>query len=288
MSRRKTSLLTETKELAKYYGITPTKRFGQNFLTSELVYMQIMEAADIQPTDRVLEVGPGLGFLTFALAEKAGEVVAVEIDRNLTKILPGRVKEFGYTNVRIVPGDILDFPDIAGLEHWADQPFKVVANLPYNITSVFLRKFLERGPRPQAMTLLLQKEVAERICASAGKMSILALSVQFYGRPEYKFRVDKSDFWPQPEVQSAVLTIKVNDSPALPVEQTKAFWRLVKISFAAKRKMLKKNLAAALPLDVEDFGRILAGLGLNPEARAQDLGLDDWLRLFALLKRDVL
>ncbi|MEI6378494.1 MAG: 16S rRNA (adenine(1518)-N(6)/adenine(1519)-N(6))-dimethyltransferase RsmA [Candidatus Falkowbacteria bacterium] len=285
---RQASLLTETKELAKKYAITPTKRFGQNFLTSELVYMDIMEAADIHKEDRVLEVGPGLGFLTFALAEQAGEVVAVEIDRNLTRILPGRVKEFGYTNVRIIEGDILDFPNIKGLENWADKPFKVVANLPYNITSVFLRKFLEKGPRPQTLTLLLQKEVAERICAKAGKMSILALSVQFYGQPEFKFRVDKSDFWPQPEVQSAVLTIKVNDQPALPLADVKPFWRLIKISFAAKRKMLKKNLAAALPLDIEDFGRILAGLGLNPEARAQDLGLDDWLRLFALLKRDVL
>lgn len=288
MARRKNALLKETEQLADLYGIKPQKRFGQNFLISDLAYVGIVEAADLQKQDRVLEIGPGLGFLTMMLAERVGEVVAVEIDRKIAKIIPERLTAFGYTNARVVEGNILDFPDLPTLQNFADRPYKIVANLPYNITSVFLRKFLEGNFQPESLTLMLQKEVAERICAKAGSMNLLALSVQFYAEPQYCFRVDKSDFWPSPEVHSAVVHIKTKPHPALSAEDAKQFWRLAHIGFSAKRKMLKKNLANALDLDPEDFARILELKGISPNARPQELGLDDWLNLFAVLKADVL
>lgn len=288
MARRKSSLLKETEALAEEYNITPQKRFGQNFLISDLVYVNMLEKADLNKDDRVLEVGPGLGFLTMSLAERVKEVVTVEIDKKIASIVPERLALFGYTNARVVEGNILDFPNLPTLENFASQPYKIVANLPYNITSVFLRKFLEGSFKPESLTLMLQKEVAERICAKAGGMNLLALSVQFYAEPRYCFRVDKSDFWPSPEVHSAVIHIKTRPKPVLGEAEAKKFWRLAHIGFSAKRKMLKKNLANALDLEAEDFARILELNGLNPNARPQELGLDEWLKLFAVLKKDVL
>lgn len=288
MARRESQLSKETKEVAALYGIKPQHKFGQNFLINELVYADIIDSADLKPTDRILEIGPGIGILTMMLADNVKEVHAVEIDKKIARILPKRLAEFEYKNIFVHEGNILDFPNIKGLEDFDKEPYKIVANLPYNITSVFLRKFLERENRPESLTLMLQKEVAERICAKPGKLSILALSVQFYAEVEYQFTVEKSSFWPEPEVRSAVVNIKKRQAPQLSPEDRKSFWRLVKVGFSAKRKMLKKNLANAFSLDPEDFGRILKLKGLNPDARAQDLSLDDWLKLFALLKKDVL
>lgn len=288
MSRRKNKLLEETKSLCAHYGIKPSKRYGQNFLINELIYPHIIESADLSPGDTVLEVGPGLGFLTFTLAEAVKEVVAVEIDPAIASILPERLHEMDYGNAKVSQGNILDFPRLPGLDKFTEKPYKIVANLPYNITNVFLRKFLEQSPRPVSLTLMLQREVAKRICARPGDLSVLALSVRFYGEPQYMFDVDKSDFYPEPNVNSAVIHIKTKPEPSLPAEDARAFWRLVKVGFSAKRKMLKKNLANAFPLDASDFARILEQNKLNPLSRAQDLSLDDWLKLFALLKRDVL
>jgi 16S rRNA (adenine1518-N6/adenine1519-N6)-dimethyltransferase len=149
---------------------------------------------------------------------------------------------------------------------------------------------MELEHKPISLTLMLQKEVAQRLAAKPGDLSLLALSVQYYAEVELKFRVSRKDFWPEPEVDSAVihLRLKPQDSLPLDAQETKRFFRLLKIGFAAKRKMLKKNLAAALDLEPDDFARILAIIGVNEQARAQDLSLDSWLKLFALLQRDVL
>ncbi|NCN25629.1 ribosomal RNA small subunit methyltransferase A [Candidatus Falkowbacteria bacterium CG10_big_fil_rev_8_21_14_0_10_37_14] len=288
MSRRESSLLKESKDLAELYGIKPQKKFGQNFLIDDLTYIDIIESADLDKSDRVLEVGPGLGFLTMSLAERVAEVAAVELDRKLAKVLPERLQLFGYNNTHVHQANILDFPRITGLEDFFDKPYKVVANLPYNITSVFLRKFLESEHKPVSLTLLLQKEVAQRICDRPGQMSLLALSVQFFAEAKYCFAVDKTKFWPKPQVQSGVVHLVVKNKLPLPEKSLKSFWRLVHIGFSAKRKMLKKNLAAALDLDTEDFAKILVQIKINPEARAQELSLDNWLKLFALLEHGVL
>ncbi|MFH1427415.1 MAG: rRNA adenine dimethyltransferase family protein, partial [Patescibacteria group bacterium] len=174
------NILKDTKKLCKLNGIKPSRSKGQNFLISEEIYEKIIEAAKLKKSDIVLEVGPGLGFLTEKLASRVKKVVAVELDDKLAKILQIRLRKQGIKNVEVMNEDILDFR----IKNYELRKFKIVANLPYNITSIFLRKFLSAEVKPELMVLMLQKEVAQRIVAKDGKMSILAVSVQFYAKPE--------------------------------------------------------------------------------------------------------
>jgi 16S rRNA (adenine1518-N6/adenine1519-N6)-dimethyltransferase len=313
------SLLQETKDLCNLYHIKPTRSRGQNFLINEKIYDKIIEAADLRKTDKVLEVGPGLGFLTFALAAQVKEVVAVELDRGLAEVLRTRLPMQGIKNVQVIQDNILDFagflsrhsreggnpgsskkfqqttvgegikilgekktwmPASAGM---TEGKYKIVANLPYNITSIFLRKFLEGNFKPASFTLMLQKEVAERITARAGDMSLLALSVQFFAQAKIVAPVSKRDFWPAPEVDSAIIHLQVtNDNKKI---DQKLFFRLARIGFSAKRKMLKNNLANGLKISATETQNMLVKAGLNPLTRAEDLGLDDWLKLLGLVKQ---
>lgn len=292
------SLLEETKQLCNLYHIKPAHNKGQNFLINEAVYEQMMAAAHLQPTDTVLEIGPGLGFLTFLLAAKAKKVLAVELDKRLAEALKLRLAMKEIKNVEVIQGDILSFfsrhscesrnlvakelemPAFAGMTN----RYKVVANLPYNITSIFLRRFLEDDKRPQTLTLLLQREVAERLAAKAGAMSLLGLSVQFYAEPKLIASVDKKDFWPVPQVASAIVELQVKAKPPLAGADIKLFFRLARIGFSAKRKMLKNNLAAGLPIKTSEAEIYLKQAGLSPTIRAQDLSLDNWLKLFGFTK----
>ena len=269
-------LLEQTQKLCKLYNIKPARSRGQNFLIKEEIYDQMVEQADLQPDDVVLEVGPGLGFLTAKLAERVKKVIAVELDDKLAEVLKTGLMARGVKNVEVVNEDIL----ISQKSKVKSQKYKIVANLPYNITSIFLRKFLESENKPEFIVLMLQKEVAERICAKAGEMSLLAVSVQFYAKPEIVQIVPKENFWPQPEVDSAIIKLKAINKKTEVNE--KDFFRLVKFGFSAKRKMLKNNLAAGFRLSQEEAENKIKQAGFNPKVRAQELSVDDWLKLFSV------
>ena len=266
-------ILKQTKELCHLYNIKPSKEKGQNFLIDEKVYNDIVETANIEKNDLILEVGPGLGFLTAQLAKRAKKVIAVEIDMSLANILKSGLQTKIGSNVEILNQNILDFKE----EYLKDSSYKIVANLPYNITSVFLRKFLEFSNKPKEMVLMLQKEVVDRIVAGPGKMSILAISVQFYADVEKICFVEKNKFFPAPEVDSAVIRI-VTKKDKFKVDE-KQFFRLVKIGFSAKRKMLKNNLANGYHISDQKVQEILINRGFSPKTRAQELSLPDWIKI---------
>ena len=295
-------LLKTTKQLCRLYDIKPARSRGQNFLIEEEVYEKIIKAADLKENDVVLEVGPGLGFLTTRLAKIVKKVVAVELDDKLAEVLrtglmaqriyPVKSGDAGILpsaklfdrvkNVEVVNSDILKIPPLNLPLVKGESPqgrgFKIVANLPYNITSIFLRKFLSAENKPAMMVLMLQKEVAERIIARPPKMSLLAVSVQFYSRSEIVDIVPANCFWPKPEVDSAIVKLKVK-SEKLKVSD-KEFFKLVKIGFSAKRKMLKNNLAAGFHISPEEAEERVKKAGFNPKIRAQELSVEDWAKLF--------
>lgn len=279
-------LLPEIREICRLCEIKPSRSKGQNFLVNENIYDDIVRAAEIKAGDTVLEIGPGLGFLTLKMAKLAKRVIAVELDDKLANYLQTGIDANGIKNVEIINEDILRF----NLNEYLapEENYKIVANLPYNITSIFLRLFLSASRPPQSFVLMLQKEVAERIVATPPEMSLLALSVQYYGEPKIIREVKAGNFWPEPKVDSAVIKIDVKARPeTAAAEQSakdKLFFRLAKVGFSAKRKMLKNNLAAGLKIDQKIINEILIKNKLNPQSRAEDLSLDDWRKLFAAIR----
>jgi 16S rRNA (adenine1518-N6/adenine1519-N6)-dimethyltransferase len=272
-------LLKQTKRICEDNGIKPARSKGQNFLIAEKIYDEIVEAAELTKNDFVLEVGPGLGFLTEKLSAHAGNVMAVELDDKLAQLAGKRLKEQGISNVEVVNKNVLD---VVGRDE-LPVDYKVVANLPYNITSIFLRKVFESKTKPKMMVLMLQKEVAERIAAVPGKMSLLAVSVLFYSEAEIVRRVGKENFWPAPEVDSAVLKLKIkNEELRIKNIDEKDFFRLVKIGFSAKRKMLKNNLANGFHITDEEATTRIIRAGFKASVRAQELSVEDWVGLFGI------
>jgi len=279
-------LLQQTNELCRLYNIQPVRSRGQIFLIKEKIHDDVVAAADLRPDDFILEVGPGLGFLTAKLAARAKRVVAVEIDKKLVEALKAGLVAKNIKNVEVINENVLEikiqpplFPPYQG------GGYKIAANLPYNITSIFLRKFLEAGNKPELMVLMLQKEVAERITAEPGEMSLLAVSVQFYARPEIIEIVPKKCFWPEPEVDSAIVKITpLNPRLSGGREREREFFRLVKFGFSARRKMLKNNLAAGLRIGQAEAAAKIKQAGFNEKIRAQELAVADWLKLFNLFK----
>jgi 16S rRNA (adenine1518-N6/adenine1519-N6)-dimethyltransferase len=260
--------------LLRKYDLHPDKRLGQNFLQDSKALEKIVAAAEIKLMDSVLEIGPGLGGLTRYLALAARQVIAVELDRRLLPALQEVLAP--YPNVRLVQGDMLK---IAPSELIKVPDYLVVANIPYYITSALLRHLLESQPRPRRIVLTLQKEVAERVCAGPGKMSLLALSVQVYGRPEIAAHIPARAFYPIPKVDSAVLRIEVYPEPCLPYEQLDNFFQLVKAGFSQKRKTLRNALSAGLRLSTSEAGEMLHSAGIDPDRRAQTLSLEEWGKL---------
>ncbi|MFA6194853.1 MAG: 16S rRNA (adenine(1518)-N(6)/adenine(1519)-N(6))-dimethyltransferase RsmA [Patescibacteria group bacterium] len=277
-------LLAKTREICHIFEIKPARSKGQNFLINEKIYDDIIKAADLKPDDIVLEVGPGLGFLTAKLAAKVKQVVAVELDNKLAEYLQTGIDSQGIENVAIINENILDF-NLEAYFKKLDLPlkYKIVANLPYNITSIFLRRFLTSEHKPEALILMLQKEVAERIAAAPPEMSVLALSVQYYAAPKIIREVKAGNFWPEPKVDSAVIRIDLKPQP-FDTKADKDFFRIVKIGFSSKRKMLKNNLAAGLRVEPKAIEDTLIKAGIKNAARAEDLFLEDWQKLFAALK----
>lgn len=268
---------TEIKQIMEKYDIAPKKLFGQNFLISEGILEKIIKEANLSKDDVILEVGPGLGALTLKMAPHVKKIIAVEKDRELVKILTERLKEQGISNVQIIEEDILKFNPTD--HRLMANDYKLIANIPYYLTSALIRDFLESQNKPQKIILMIQKEVAQRICAPKydEKMNILALSVQFYAEARVLFYVSKANFWPAPKIDSAV--IEIIPLKKLPEIDEKMFFRVVKAGFANKRKQLASNLANNLNVPKEKIEEILENIGLNPRQRAEELALEQWFNL---------
>ncbi|MCB0155291.1 MAG: ribosomal RNA small subunit methyltransferase A [Anaerolineae bacterium] len=274
--------------LLRKYNLHPRKGLGQNFLTDPIHLEKIVEAADLAADEVVLEIGPGPGTLTRLLAERAGQVIAVELDPAMVNLLR---QEYGHLeNLTVVEADILD-TNLASLISQSPDltvspspTYKVVANLPYYITSAVMRHLLESRPAPTRLVVMVQKEVAQRMVAEPGKMSLLAVSVQFYGRPVLVHHVPAGAFFPPPKVDSAVVRLDTFAEPPIPVTDVEYFFRVVKAGFGQKRKQLKNALTAGLPQASADILAALAQAGIDPTRRAETLSLEEWGRLAAAIK----
>ncbi len=261
-------------ELLRRHGLRPRKSLGQNFLCDEHILAHIVEAAGVDPAAHVLEIGPGLGSLTRHLARAGGQVTAVELDAALLPALREVLAPFD--NVSIVQGDILhlNLASLIGPGRW-----QVVANIPYYITSAVIRRLLEAVPPPFALALTVQQEVARRICASPGDLSLLALGVQVYGRPQQVLSIPAGAFYPPPKVDSALLRVELYGEPLLPRHRLDAFFRLAKAGFSQRRKTLRNAFSAGLHLSPAEAGARLQQAGIDPMRRAETLSLDEWDRL---------
>lgn len=277
-------ILKKTQELAKLFSITPTRSKGQNFLVDESVYDDMIKYAQIPAGATVLEAGPGFGFLTSKLSEKAGKVIAIEMDDGLANYLETALG-LSESNIELVHSDVMDIREdfLAGLDE-----YQVVSNLPYQISSIFLRKFLSSQHQPTSLTLMLQKEVAQRIVSQAPDMTLLSFSVQYFGKPRLERIVSADCFWPEPKIDSAIIRIDIDAQRSLGLDDEKKLFRLLKFAFSAKRKMLKNNLASGLRIETSLIEDILARHGYDPKIRAEGLNVSDWLKLFADLKSFVL
>lgn len=259
----------------------PKKSLGQNFLQDKQILSKIIEVADLKADDFVFEIGPGEGILTESLLKNSRGVAAIEIDQRLAENLEKRFKS--KKNFELINGDILkiNLPRLVEEQKLEIEGYKVIANIPYYITSPIIRLFLETKYPPKVMILMVQKEVAERICANPGQMSLLSVSVQYYAKPELLFYVDKEAFYPVPEVDSAVIGITPNFSHVAK-EESRKFFRILRAGFSAKRKTLCNNLSASLKIDKKVVGGVLGEAGISKKARAQELSVEDWKKLFRL------
>ena len=260
--------------LLRQHHLRPDKSLGQNFLQDPAALQQIAATAEIGPADTVLEIGPGLGSLTRYLARSARTVTAIELDHKLIPILQTVLVD--HPNVRLIEGDILKFPPSRLID---SDDYLVVANVPYYITSAIFRHLLAGPPRPRRIVLTIQAEVAARICAEPGDLSLLALSIQVYGRPKVTAGIPAEAFYPPPKVDSAVIRVDLYDTPAIPAGQLERFFRLAKAGFSQKRKTLRNSLSAGLAISTEMAARLLNGAGIDPRRRAETLSLQEWAKL---------
>ena len=256
------------------HGIRPQKSLGQNFLADHNALLKIVRDAEVSASDRVLEIGAGLGNLTRLLAQQAQQVTAVEIDRRLYPALEEVLNPFD--NVQLVQGDMLEM----SLERlYTEDGYLVVANIPYYITSAVIRHLLEAAVKPGRIILTIQREVAERILSKDEKMSLLSLSVQVYGDARITSHIPAGCFYPKPQVDSSVLIIDVDDQPKLSDEGIRWLFKLAHAAFNQKRKMLRNSLKPLLDGDEERLSMVLTGAEIDPQQRPETLSLDDWIRL---------
>ena len=284
------SLLSQTKKLLRRYDIRTKKSLGQHFLVDDAVLEKILNAADLSTNDTVIEVGPGLGLMTAELAKRAGWVIAIELDNRLAALLQ---ENLAAENVVVLNEDVLGTDPAALLKgsapHFPPQlrSYKVVANLPYYITSPVLRHFLEAPVKPQTMVVMVQKEVAKTIAADAGDRSVLSIAVQFYGKPSIVTDVPAASFFPPPEVDSAVLKIDVYRQPPVKVDDVAGFFKLVRAGFTAARKQVANSLARGLRLPKGEVLALLEKASIDPTRRAETFTLEEWAALFRVYTRMV-
>ena len=262
------------RSLLRQYNLDPHKGLGQNFLVDREILHKIVQTAEVQSSDTVLEIGAGLGSLTVVLAQYAARVVAVEIDKKLVQVLQEVVAP--YSNIKVVAGDMLalDPGELTG-----QTGYLVVANIPYYITSSLIRHLLASKVKPKRMVLTIQKEVANRICAMPGDYSLLALSVQVFGSVHVVMNIPASAFYPQPTVDSSTLRIDLYPEPLIPDEKLDCFFRLAHFGFSQKRKTMRNTLAAGLKWSGDQVAALLQTSGIDPNRRAQTLELAEWRTL---------
>lgn len=261
-------------ELLERYHLHPQKSLGQNFLADHNALLKVVRDAQVGQDDRLLEIGAGLGGLTRLLAVRAQSVTAVEIDESLFPALKDVTAPF--ENVRLVRGDMLTIPPG---ELFSAGGYKVVANIPYYITSALIRHLLEAEVKPARIVLTLQREVAERILNKDEKMSLLSLSVQIYGEARITSHIPAACFYPQPKVDSSVLVVDVYGQPKLDAEGVARLFKLAHAAFNQKRKMLRNSLQPVLGGDSEAVSETLERLGIDPRRRPENLSLAEWMRL---------
>ncbi len=267
-------LLQPISEILTKYGLLPDKSLGQNFLTDPNILDMITSIAGVTGADAVLEIGAGLGHLTAQLAKTAAQVVAVELDERFIPILEKNLTE--YQNIRIVQGDILSLNPQDLVQ---ENDYLVVANIPYYITSRIIRNLLESEHKPNRIILTIQYEVAQRLCARTGKMSLLSLSVLMYGEPSLEMRIPAGAFFPPPKVDSAVVLVNLHVEPLLKAELRGKFFEIIKAGFLHKRKTLRNSLSKGLAWAPIEAEKLLKEAGIDPQRRAETLSMDEWLEL---------
>jgi 16S rRNA (adenine1518-N6/adenine1519-N6)-dimethyltransferase len=285
-SPKSESLRTQTRFLLDHFDIQAKKQLGQHFLVNSGILKNITRAAELAPSDLIIEVGPGIGVLTHALVEEAGWVIAVELDNRMAEALKETLVP--HTNFSIINKDILEvepqdlitaeqsrFP--AGMTDISN--YKLVANLPYYITQPIIRHFCEARLKPRIMIIMVQKEVAQNIVAKPGDLRILAVSVQFYGKPEIMGYVPAGNFFPVPKVDSAILKITLYPQPRYKVSSDKNFFRIVRAGFCATRKQIANSLAQGLALPKSEVLSLLQKAGVEPQKRPETLTLEEWAAL---------
>jgi len=284
--------MNDIPRLLKQFGLRPKKSLGQNFLVDEQALDQIVRAAEVNADDTVLEIGPGLGGLTQHLADAAQRVIAVEIDRNLIAPLHSALAD--RTNVEIIQGDILQLdpasllqPTTRLLDYETTKltGYKVVANIPYYITSAIIRHLIESSVRPKLLVLTVQIEVAQRIVAQPNDMNLLAVGVQFYGMPRIVGHIKADAFYPGPKVDSAIIRIDLPETPRIQVNNVDTFFAVAKAGFSQKRKQIHNSLVAGLALRREEVARFLQAAEIDPKRRAETLSLEEWAKLADLVDR---
>ena len=260
-------------------GLRPRRSLSQNFLTDAAALDTIVEAAELTPGDRVVEIGPGLGVLTRRLLAAGASVLAVELDPRLARYLRRELADVPAFD--LVEADALS---LHPREIFPGEPFKLVANIPYHITSPLLHAFLEGERPPTLAVLLVQLEVAERIAAPPGQMSYLSVFVQNVSAADLVARVPAASFEPAPDVDSAILRLRQRSAPAVPVGESRdAFYRLVQAGFRQRRKQIHNGLTRELPLSAAEVAAALAGCGVTPDRRPQTLSVDEWVCLHGAL-----
>ncbi len=263
------------KQVLDKYQVRPLKRLGQNFLVNKKALNDFINACDLRKSDVVLEIGPGLGTITQEIAKKVKTVIAIEKDKKMCEIMKETLSDLN--NIEIINQDVLKIFN----SQFSISNYKVVGNLPFYITAPVIRKFLETKNQPKEMIFMIQKEVGQRICAKPPKMSLLAVSVQFYAKPKIVSYLPKNSFWPQPKVNSTIIKI-------IPQKQTivnaKLFFEVVKAGFAHPRKQLRNNLSKRLKMNKEKTEQWLLRNNIQPNQRAETLKVQDWINLTKTIK----
>ena len=259
------------KDLLEQHAVLPKKSLGQNFLHDPNALEKIALTADLTSDDTVLEIGPGTGALTEVLARAASRVIAVELDERLRPILEERLAP--YPNAEVIYQDILTV-DVQALV--GNGSYVVVANVPYYITSAIIRHLLENTHRPRRLVLTMQLEVAERLVAKPGDMSVLSVSAQFYAQTRIVTRLKPGVFWPRPEVDSAVVRMDTYSAPVVDVPSDALFFRVVRAGFSQKRKQLKNSLSDGLSLNSAAAVALLEAVSIDPRRRPETLTLEEW------------
>jgi len=280
------SLLERTRQLLHRYELRARKSLGQHFLINSGVLKKITAAADLTPSDIVIEVGPGPGVLTAELIKKAGYVIAVEVDSSMVALLKESFWE--APNLSLITSDILEVDPLELIRQESSRfpeslktasKYKLVANLPYYITQPIIRHFCEATVKPQSLVIMVQKEVAKNIVAQPGDLSIMAISVQFYGKPQIIDYVPAANFYPVPKVDSAILKIEMYDKTAVEVTSEKNFFKTVKAGFCAARKQVANSLSQGLDIPKAEVVSLMQAAGVNPQKRAEALSLLEWAKL---------